>query len=86
MPNEETTKKKTIKLPAYMLVEPDRVLLEKVAGKIGEYKVSPCSLQWCMCHCDGPFTHEIHNKVEKLTDLVNAKFGEIIKILLALKK
>ncbi len=84
---------KTIKLPAY-LGEPDMVILEKVAGKIGEYRVvkglpfcidcGDCGKCWCGVM--PPEIKDLDGKVNKLTDIVNTKFGEINKILNALKK
>jgi hypothetical protein len=103
MPKEKTSKEKTPKgktpkgiivtLPAYL--EPDRLLLEKVAGKIGEYRIYS-GYKDCECKCTCSFTDpgpiimtdikELDAKIKKLADLVNTKFGEISKILSNLKK
>lgn len=86
MPKKKTPEKKTVKLPAYF-GEPDKILLEKVAGKIGEYDIDVMVGWRLQCYCNGLVeTKELGDKIEKLTDLVNAKFGEITKILSALKK
>jgi hypothetical protein len=84
-PKEKAPKEKTVKLTGYLVFEPDRVLLEKVAGKIGEYEVMVGWRETCGSAACGPIA-EFDDKVEKLNDLVKPKFGEIFKILAALQK
>ena len=80
----------TVEIPANA-VEPETILLEKVKGKIGTYKVAPA--YYCLCKCDALSVlvdpgaiRELEGKVDLLVKRIEARFGEIDKILSSLKR
>jgi hypothetical protein len=93
---EKTKKEVVVKIPEH-LVEAGKLVLQKVAGKYkiscGAADCS-CSKQQCACDCSAmPDPEEMqklikdiktmHQKINELTKHMNARYGELNKILSA---
>ncbi len=97
-PKDVKPKELTMEIPPGA-VEPDRIILQKVAGKIGVYKflrvcegLCSCPIDNCECWCScGPVIpwpddlRNLMNKIDLLTQTLEVRFGQLGEILSSLK-